>query len=118
MPFCRLSGTCWMELGNKPRFDLRPPNKLIVDSEYGSSGLCVMIDGRFRMIELDDLDLPPSLCDQFNDWGEMLYELRLSPDLLNDYIAAGRKVARALKAFVGPNVIVDYYGSYPHEIIE
>lgn len=107
--------------------------KLLVEAEYGSSGIWYYGEHHaIGMVEHEEINLPPELSQRFNDWIELYYS-RLpakmrgasdesTPIRLDQFDAIGRELARDLKAFMGPDVIVRYstevnYGSEPPELI-
>ncbi len=92
------------------------PARLRVMAEYSSSGIWVIDPGEFSpfrhgMISYEQLGLPESLADEFKSWIAM-YNNRL-PDRkteinLQEFDRIGKDLAKKLKAFVGPNVYVEY----------
>lgn len=108
---------------------------LIVLAEYGSSGIWTRETNGVGMVEHEEIHLPPELSQRFNHWIELYYS-RLPPERrgsafgesdpipLDQFNAIGRNLARELKAFVGPDVIVQYVpelsgiGEGPPELID
>jgi hypothetical protein len=101
-------------------------------AEYESSGIWVVGQvGAFRhgMISHQELHLEAELSNRFDKWiysyfGALPYqefaEIALDIDAFN---AEGRELARLLKAFVGPDVHVEYVpetktGIGPSEVIQ
>lgn len=89
--------------------DLKPPNKLRVLAEYESSGIWLSSQGGVGEVKHEELGLPRDLSERFDNWiflySERLTERRISRDQFN---AMGRSLAKDLKAFVGPDVTVEY----------
>jgi hypothetical protein len=95
--------------------------KLLVLAEYGSSGIWQGELRAIAMIEHEEIHLPLELSQRFNNWIEM-YAARLpyphyplmdssrkfDPIPLEQFNEIGRELARDLKAFMGPDVIVRY----------
>lgn len=97
--------------------------KIRVMAEYGSSGIWGFSEGgmggwRHGMLAHYRLKLPLDISDRLDEWIRV-YEDQCPKDLL-DYEAfneEGLKLARQIKAFLGPNRHVEYQGESPDGIL-
>lgn len=82
----------------------KPPLRLRVMAEYGSSGIWRVSDrGPFRhgMVEHASLDLPPDLAQAFDDWIERYTVENLAGTLdKSSFNLEGHDLATRLKAFL------------------
>lgn len=82
------------------------PECLRIMPEYGSSGIWVVKShGPFRhgMIEHRDLDLPEEMARGFREWITQYWKILDAPAEFNSELfnKEGRRLAQALKAYVG-----------------
>jgi hypothetical protein len=94
--------------------------KLLVLAEYGSSGIWEGERRALAEIEHEEIHLPTKLSYRFNDWIDLFAASNLPPDMtvgssgsfdpvpLEEFDAIGRQLARDLKTFMGPDVVVRY----------
>ncbi len=91
----------------------KKPLRLRVMAEYGSSGIWQVIEkGSFRhaMRDHSSLNLPPALSEAFSRWIARYEERLLAPGEFDAgaFNAEGRRLARELRAHLGPAGSVEF----------
>jgi hypothetical protein len=98
----------------KLMLNLESPNKLRVLAEYESSGIWLSEPNGVSEVKHEDLGLPQDLSERFCKWIVLYYERLTEAAIpLDQFNEIGRSLAKDLKAFVGPDVVVEYIPELP-----